>query len=60
MKDKEVEIMSRCIPFLLFDGADFHFKNISKGIIDSRDVIYFLSVVFIGLYCTHLAMRGKN
>jgi ABC-2 type transport system permease protein len=41
-------------------GADFHFKNISKGIIDSRDIIYFLSVVFIGLYSTYLAMRGKN
>ena len=41
-------------------GADFHFKNISKGIIDSRDVIYFLSVVFVGLYSTHLAMREKN
>ena len=41
-------------------GADFHFKNISKGIIDSRDVIYFLSVVFIGLYSTHLVMWEKN
>ena len=30
-------------------GADFHFSNISKGIIDSRDIIYFLSVMFIGL-----------
>ena len=41
-------------------GADFHFKNIAKGIIDSRDILYFLSVIFIGLYGTHLAMEGKN
>jgi ABC-2 type transport system permease protein len=41
-------------------GADFHFKNIAKGIIDSRDILYFLSIIFIGLYGTHLAMEGKN
>ena len=41
-------------------GADFHFQNISKGIIDSRDILYFLSVSFVGLYSTHLVMEGKN
>lgn len=41
-------------------GADFHFQNISKGIIDSRDILYFLSISFVGLYGTHLAMEGKN
>ena len=40
-------------------GADFHFRNISKGIIDSRDIIYFLSVTFIGAYGAHLAMQEK-
>jgi ABC-2 type transport system permease protein len=41
-------------------GADFHFENISKGILDSRDVIYFLSVIFVSLYATHLAMEEKS
>jgi len=41
-------------------GADFHFQNISKGVIDSRDVIYFLSVIFISLYGAHLAMQEKE
>jgi len=40
-------------------GANFHFQNIAKGIIDSRDVLYFLSVIFISLYATHLAMQEK-
>jgi gliding motility-associated transport system permease protein len=40
-------------------GADFHFQNISKGIIDSRDILYFLSVTFIGAYGAHLAMQEK-
>lgn len=41
-------------------GADFHFANISKGIIDSRDVVYFLSVIFVGLYATHLVLQEKH
>jgi ABC-2 type transport system permease protein len=43
-----------------FIGADFHFQNISKGIIDSRDIIYFLSVIFISLYGAQLAMQEKE
>lgn len=41
-------------------GADFHFKNIAKGIIDSRDILFFLSIIFLGLYSTHLVMQGKE
>lgn len=45
---------------LTYLGADFHFQNISKGIIDSRDIIYFLSVSFNGLYAAHLALQEKH
>jgi ABC-2 type transport system permease protein len=41
-------------------AADYHFKNIAKGIIDSRDILYFLSLIFIGLYGSHLVMQGKE
>lgn len=44
---------------LAYLGADFHFQNISKGIIDSRDIIYFLSICFIGLYGAYLVLRAK-
>ena len=44
---------------LVYLGADFHFQNISKGIIDSRDIIYFLSVCFISLYAAYLALRER-
>jgi ABC-2 type transport system permease protein len=44
---------------LSYLGADYHFQNISKGIIDSRDIIYFFSVCFIGLYAAYLALREK-
>lgn len=45
---------------LAYLGADQHFQNISRGIVDSRDIIYFLSICFIGLYGAHLALEEKN
>ncbi len=36
-------------------GIDFHYRSISRGLIDIRDVIYFLSVIFL-----FLAMTGRN
>jgi len=45
---------------LQYLGADFHFENISRGILDSRDILYFLSVTFIALYATQLAMEEKS
>ena len=40
-------------------GVENHFRNITKGILDSRDVLYFLSVAFVGLYAAHLSMQEK-
>lgn len=33
-------------------STGYHFENISKGILDSRDIIYFLSIIFIGVFIT--------
>jgi len=37
-----------------------HFENIAKGIVDTRDILYFLSVIFVGLYATHLALTANE
>ena len=34
-------------------GIDFHYRSISRGVIDSRDIIYFLSVIGLFLSITH-------
>ena len=41
-------------------GAGSHFQNVARGIIDTRDIVYFLSLVFLGLYAAHLAMQEKK
>ena len=33
-------------------GIDFHYRSISRGVIDTRDVIYFFSVIFFSLLVT--------
>jgi ABC-2 type transport system permease protein len=45
---------------LQYIGADFHFQNIAKGIIDSRDILYFASSSFVALYASNLVMQGKK
>lgn len=34
-------------------GIDFHYKSISRGVVDSRDLVYFLSIISIFLFFTH-------
>jgi ABC-2 type transport system permease protein len=41
-------------------GAGDHFENIAKGIVESRDLLYFLSVIFIALFATRLVMEEKK
>jgi ABC-2 type transport system permease protein len=33
-------------------GIDFHYKSISRGVIDTRDVVYFCSVILLSLLVT--------
>ena len=37
-------------------GIDFHYKSISRGVVDTRDMIYFLSIIFLFLFITQKNM----
>lgn len=37
-----------------------HFDNISKGVVDSRDLLYFLSLAFVAVYGAYLALSEKQ
>ena len=50
----------KIIAVIQYLGAQSHFLNISKGIIDSRDILYFASVVFVFIYSTDIVMQKKN
>jgi len=48
------------VGFFQYLSANFHFQNIAKGMIDSRDILYFLSVIFLSLYGTGLILQEKR
>lgn len=39
--------------YVAMAGIDFHYQSISRGVIDTRDIIYFLSVIFLFLVITN-------
>lgn len=40
-------------------GIDFHYRSISRGVMDSRDIIYFVSVIFLFLLITVKNLHKK-
>jgi ABC-2 type transport system permease protein len=40
-------------------GIDFHYRSISRGVIDTRDIIYFLSLVFFFLLVTRQNLQKR-
>ncbi len=40
-------------------GIDFHYRSISRGVLDTRDLVYFISVIFIFLLTTVKSLYKK-
>ncbi len=41
-------------------GIDKHYQSISKGVIDSRDLLYFLSVITIFIFFTRVKLSSRK
>jgi ABC-2 type transport system permease protein len=50
--DKIIIFLPNKLGFLEYFGTDFHFRNIARGIIDSRDIVYFLSIIAVSIILT--------
>ena len=40
-------------------GIDFHYRSISRGVLDTRDLVYFISIIFIFLLTTAKNLHKK-
>jgi ABC-2 type transport system permease protein len=40
-------------------GIDFHYRSISRGVVDTRDVIYFFSIIYLSLFITVTNLHKK-
>jgi len=41
-------------------GINYHYNAISKGVIDTRDVLYFISVISLFLYASKLSLQSRK
>ena len=41
-------------------GINYHYASISRGLVDSRDIIYFISMIIAFLACTKFAMEKRK
>jgi len=41
-------------------GISHHYASISRGVVDSRDIVYFLSVIVLFLYMARLKLQSRN
>ena len=41
-------------------GINYHYKSISRGVVDSRDVVYFLVATFVFIYATIAVLNRKG
>ncbi|WP_027369928.1 ABC transporter permease [Desulfovermiculus halophilus] len=53
-------VPSGIMDLIQYLAVSYHFQNIAKGVIDTRDVLYFASVIAIGLYLTTLAIHARE
>ncbi len=45
---------------LQYMGLGFHYENMLRGVIDSRDIIYYLSVIVLFLYFNYSVLEGRR
>jgi len=43
-----------------FISTDYHYENIARGVIDSRDVIYYVSLIFFFLFLTVKSLETRK
>jgi ABC-2 type transport system permease protein len=43
-----------------FFSMTVHFESLSRGVLDSKDIIYFGSVIFLGLFLAELSLSKRN
>ena len=54
------EILGSMGYFIKTLGIDYHYISISRGVIDSRDLIYFASVIFLFLIATRVTLVSRK
>ena len=59
--DKFLAIMpAYMVPVLQYLSIDYHFNNIGRGVIDTRDIAYYLSLIVFMLALAKLSLESRK
>ncbi len=56
----KMEMLSALQSTFVFLSVNEHYQSISRGVLDTRDLVYFLSLVAFFLLLTHYAIGGRK
>ena len=45
---------------LNYMSAYTHYESIARGVIDSKDIVYFLSIIFVALLLSEMSLAKRN
>jgi ABC-2 type transport system permease protein len=48
------------VPIIEYISSDFHFSSITRGVIDTKDLIYYFSGMYIMLLLTKTSLEGRK
>jgi ABC-2 type transport system permease protein len=56
----DLQVLGNLDLFLLNLGVNYHYTSMSRGVIDSRDVLYFLSLITVFVLATRLILQSRK
>jgi ABC-2 type transport system permease protein len=45
---------------LNFLSVSSHYESVSRGVIDTKDIVYFISLILLGLIASEAALSKRN
>jgi ABC-2 type transport system permease protein len=55
-----IKLLSFADSFLLSLSINEHYQSISRGVVDSRDILYFISVIIVFILFTRLKLQSRK
>lgn len=55
-----MQISPSLVSAVEYISTDYHFSNISRGVIDSRDLIYYFSMIFFTIFLTKVSLESRR
>ncbi|RPI14328.1 MAG: ABC transporter [Ignavibacteriae bacterium] len=55
-----VQVSPTLVSAVEYISTDYHYTNISRGVIDSRNLIYYFSMIFLTIFLTKMSLESRK